>query len=527
MDKMKYIKQTLVILLAITTIMACTKDDTFDGVSVTPPSNLLMAIETNTNQIGDVKITPTAEGAAYFKVNYGDGSEVDKIDIGQSTSHQYNEGTFNITGTAFNINGDSIIATQSLVVAFDPPLDLVVDIAIDPTNTNVITVTPTAINAMMYDIYFGDVADEEPTIIMDGESANHSYTEDGSYEVRVVARSGSVNTIEYTETVLIIVPLVQLSFPIDFESDEIEYGLLSFGNADLSIVDNPDMNGNASNKVVKFFKADGAEVWAGGLVELPNPIDFSTESNITMDVWSPKAGATILMKVENSSDNNTFHEVMTTTSTSNAWENITFDFGAIDQANEYSKVVVFMDFDVPGDGSDYYFDNITLGEGGGGNTGGNDDDKIVMPIDFEADIEYTFDDFGNATTIVADNPDPSGENTSTKVGHYNKASGSEVWAGSFIDISENIDLSLGTTITMKTWSPKTEIQVLLKFENKSDGDIFVEVPAVNTVADSWETLSFDFSALDASQEYGRVVIFFDFGNPGDGSDFYFDDISQQ
>ena len=48
-----------------------------------------------------------------------------------------------------------------------------------------------------------------------------------------------------------------------------------------------------SNKVVKFFKAEGAEVWAGGVIEVPNPIDFSSETNITMDVWSPKAGATV------------------------------------------------------------------------------------------------------------------------------------------------------------------------------------------------------------------------------------------
>ena len=80
---------------------------------------------------------------------------------------------------------------------------------------------------------------------------------------------------------------------------------------------------------------------------------------------------------------------------------------------------------------------------------------------------------------------------------------------------------------MKTWSPKAGIQVLLKVENKSDPNIFLEVAATNTLANEWETLSFDFNALDATQDYGRVVIFFDFGNAGDDSDFYFDDITQQ
>ena len=297
---MKYIKQTLLMLLAITTIIACSEDDPFTGISVTAPSNLQMNIQPDADQVGLVNIIPTAEGTSYFKLDYGDGSTEDRIDVGQAATHQYAEGTFTITGTAFNVMGDSIQATQTLTVAFDPPSDLILDISIDEVNTNVITVTPSATNAMSYDIFFGDLVDEVPTIIMEGSSANHSYTEAGDFEVRVIARSGSITTIEVTETVTIVLPAVQLSFPIDFESDEIDYGLISFGNAELSIVDNPDMNGNTSNKVVKFFKAEGAEVWAGGFVEMPNPIDFSSETNITMDVWSPKSGATIMIKIENS-----------------------------------------------------------------------------------------------------------------------------------------------------------------------------------------------------------------------------------
>lgn len=524
---MKYIKQTLLLLLAITTIIACSEDDPFTGVNVTAPSNLVINVQADNDQVGLVKITPTAEGASYFKLNYGDSSLEDRLDVGQTVSHQYSEGNFTITGTAFNIMGDSIQATQSVMVAFDPPTDLILDITIDEVNTNVITVTPTATNAMSYDVYFGDVADEVATIISDGASAMHSYTENGDYTVRVVARSGSITTIEASETVTIVLPALQLGFPIDFESDEIDYGLISFGNAELSIIDNPDMNGNESDKVVKFFKAAGAEVWAGGLVELPNPIDFSSESGLSMDVWSPKAGATVLLKIENASDNNLFVEIPATTTTSNAWENLSFDFSSADPSIDYTKVIVFMDFGVNGDGSDYYFDNITQGEGGDTGGGGGDDDEIVMPIDFEADIDFAFGNFGNATTVVIDNPDASGENTSAKVGHLNKASGAEVWAGSFVDLTENFDVSAGSIITMKTWSPKADIQVLVKIENKADNSIFVEIPATVTTANTWETLSFDFSGLDATQEYNRVVLFMDFGNAGDGADFYFDDIAQQ
>ena len=522
---MKYLKQTLLMLLAIITIIACSEDDSFTGISISAPSNLQMSVQSDASQVGLVTIIPTAEGASYFILNYGDGSDTDRLDVGQSASHQFAEGTFTLVGTAFNVLGDSIQATQSLTVAFDPPSDLILGITIDEVNTNIITVNPSATNAMSYDVFFGDVVDEVATIITDGSSATHSYTASGDYEVKVIARSGSTTTVEATETVSITLPAVQLAFPIDFESDEIDYNLVSFGDAELSIVDNPDMNGNESSKVVNFFKADGAEVWAGGLVELPNPIDFSIENSISLDVWSPKSGATVMIKIENSTDGNIFVEVMATTTTSNAWENLSFDFSGADQSLDYSKVVVFMDFNVPGDGSDYYFDNITLGEGDGGNTGGGDD--IVMPIDFEADITYTFSNFGNAATAVVDNPDMSGENTSTRVGNLNKASGAETWAGSFIDLTNQLDVSAGTMVTMKTWSPKSGIQILMKIESTNDSDVFVEVFVDNTVSDAWETLSFDFSALDPTLEYDRVVVFFDFENAGDGADFYFDDITQQ
>jgi len=58
---------------------------------------------------------------------------------------------------------------------------------------------------------------------------------------------------------------------------------------------------------------------------------------------------------------------------------------------------------------------------------------------------------------------------------------------------------------------------------------------VTTVADAWETLTFDFAnqvagtaALNPAYTYNKVSIFFDFGTTGaagGGGTFYFDDVA--
>ena len=47
--------------------------------------------------------------------------------------------------------------------------------------------------------------------------------------------------------------------------------------------------------------------------------------------------------------------------------------------------------------------------------------------------------------------------------------------------------------------------------------VFAEVTVNTTAADTWETLTFDFStvAFDAAASYERAIVFFDFGTMGD------------
>ena len=78
-----------------------------------------------------------------------------------------------------------------------------------------------------------------------------------------------------------------------------------------------------------------------------------------------------------------------------------------------------------------------------------------------------------------------------------------------------IDFAGVKRIRFKSYSPFEGKVVKLKLEN-ADASVTHEVDMMTSVANSWELLTYDFiDAPDA--QYTRVVVFYDFGNVGDGS----------
>jgi hypothetical protein len=148
-----------------------------------------------------------------------------------------------------------------------------------------------------------------------------------------------------------------------------------------------------------------------------------------------------------------------------------------------------------------------------------------LPLDFETGT-YTFTNFDGGAVTVINNPQSSGINTSTKVARMVKNSGKN-WAGSLITLDNAIDFSTGKTFKMKVFVPKPNVKVLLKVENATDGSIFYEKEVTTTLTSQWEELSFDYSGIDVSKTYRKVVIIFELGTVGDGSPnftYLFDDI---
>jgi len=77
--------------------------------------------------------------------------------------------------------------------------------------------------------------------------------------------------------------IAQISLPLDFELDPASYDFVGFEGADSAIEGNPDMNGNTSATVMRTIKTEGAQFFAGTLVNLDEAIDFSASNNISID----------------------------------------------------------------------------------------------------------------------------------------------------------------------------------------------------------------------------------------------------
>lgn len=324
---------------------------------------------------------------------------------------------------------------------------------------------------------------------------------------------------------LFTVASAQITLPIDFESTTITYTFTNFDGGAATRIDNPQKVGiNTSLKVGQMIKGAG-QPWAGSFMTLSGPIDFSTNKLFRMKVFAPRVGAKVLLKVENETNAGIWFQQEVLTTVANAWEDLSFDFSTIVTSNQYSKVVIIFDNGTVGDGSanfTYLFDDIRLTSSGSPVLS-----TPTLPLDFESSsVNWAFTNFDGGVTTTITNSKSGGINTSAKVGQMVKNAGN-TWGGSWIQLAGPIDFTTNKTFKMKVYSPRTGAKVLLKVENQADGSKFFEREVVTTVANTWEDLTFDFSAINTANQYHKVVIIFDNGTMGDGTanfTFLFDEV---
>ena len=512
--------QFFMLYLAMITVLtvSCTDDEDLQEIPIGAPANIDAKITLTQDNSGLVTILPTAENANSFYADFGDGSELsDTISVGESLSHTYEEGNFDLTLVAMNVANKQTKLTQPLEVSFNAPENLEVIVEKVPTDPLSVNISASADNAAGFEVTFGEIPDETPQSFNLDETITYTYSNVGDFEITVTALSGGEATTSFTETITITDPLV---LPVDFESSTVNYTFFNFGGGEsegVPLVANPDPNAvNDSETVASYTKVAGSETWAGTSTTLNASIDFSTGTLIKMDVYSPEAGVPILFKIENGDNGDIFVESQQPTTVANEWETLTFDMTAVDLSSSYEVLAIFFNFNTSGTGETYYFDNIRTASAV----------DISLPLSFEQDASiYDFIGFGGGSAAVVANPDPSGLNTSSQVVRQNKSDGSEVWAGVVTTLTEKVDFSISTTLTMKVWSPVANIPVLLKLEDPNDPNINVETTATVPEANKWVEVDFDFAGVDPSLNFGNMVVFFDFGTAGTGADYYFDDIS--
>jgi hypothetical protein len=518
-------------------LAGCQKD-LFDDISfldsVSSSAKLTALYDITQDNTGVVTITPNGEGVTYFEVYYGDNTATPvKVLPGKNTVHQYAEGVYKVKIVGYNSMGAKTEATQDLTVSFKAPEDLKVTLA---QNGLALTVDATALYETYYKVFFGDSNNVKPIpfkTFIEGQPITYTYAKAGTYDVKVVALSGGAASSEVIKTIKVG---KQIELPIGFDDVNYDYTFGDFGGAASSVVEDPK---DASNKVMKVVKTAGAEVWAGTTMStnlgLAKAIPLKAgATTMQARVYSPAAGITVKLKVEDRTNGNIAVETDALTTVANAWEVLEFNFAnqssgtpAINFANTYDKASIFFDFGNAGSGKVFYCDDVMMKPAAVVLS------QINLPVTFDATtVNYTMTDFGNNSTVDAVDPTSS----SNKVKKTTKVNGAETWAGTTIGtpsgFASKIPItSSATTMSVNVYSPAAGLKIKLKIEDKNDGNKSVETDVLTTVANTWETLVFDFSnqssgtaALNTSYTYDKASIFFDFGNAGTGKVFYWDDV---
>jgi len=546
---MKHIKNLLVLFLAVSVFTSCEDNDDTSYVlqEVSAPSNISAAFDISSDEEGTVTVTPAAEGATEFQIYFGDtdGEEPLTVNPGETVAHTYAEGEYNLRIVAVGLTGLTSELVRVVNISFGTPSDLDVDIEKSTTNPLEVIVTPTAVNATVYDIYFGDVEDEEPTTIMDGESANHVYAEEGTYTVRVVARGGGAATVEYSEEVSVSAGSGAQKLPITFDDATVNYAVETFSGASFEIVDNPELSGINSEETMVGAITNAGAAFEGVTFQLDEPVDFSGDNKtITLKFYSEVA-VPLLLKFEGGLNDERQNEVVANHGGS-GWEEISFNFAtdattsyindsdpggaAFVPTGEYAVMTLFVDG--PGTTAGTFYLDYVMKAGGETNT-----DPFKLPVTFDSET-VTYTNSGVAFEIVT-NPNQSGINdTDTKVGAVTN-DGTEFEAITFT-LDEAIDFGgANKTITMKVYS-EVAYPVLFKLETGVNGERANEVE-VNHGGTGWEELSFDFAndarnsfvqgddanngqPFEPTGQYAQFSVFLDFAGTTSGT-FYIDDIS--
>jgi hypothetical protein len=525
---MSTFKYFLSIALVLAVGLGCKKevhDDTSFAQSGDAPDKLTALFDITQDNSGMVTITPNGNGAVSYNVYFGDTATVPaKVLAGKNVTHRYAEGVYNVKLVAYSVSGKTAEATKQLTVSFRAPENLTATVTIDPANSMKVSVTAAALYETNFNVYFGDVPNEIPVTFLEGDVVTHTYAAVGTYQVKVIAFSGGAATTQIIKPVVIVNPVL---LPITFESATVNYAFSNFDGGNTTVINNPQSNGiNTSAKVGKMVKSAG-QVWGGSVISLGTPIDFSANKVFRMKVFSPRVGAKVLLKVENLTNGAVFFEKEVSTTVANAWEDLAFNYAAINTSNSYQNVVLIFDNGTMGDGSanfTFLFDDIRL-------TNVMPTSLLTLPITFDdPNVNYAFTDFGGNITVDAADPVLA----TNKVKKTTKPNGAQTWAGTTMgQLAAALPFTASSTqMSVRVYSPAAGLTVRLKAENQANSAISVETDAVTTVANAWETLVFNFTnnasgtpALNLANTYNMVSIFFDFNTAGNGKIFYWDDVT--
>ncbi len=526
------------VLCAFIVLLSCDDDDIpAQGVI---PVNLTIDSNVSADGSGLVEVTPSAENAVSFVVDFEPDADAVIIAPGETASYQYTqtgETTYEITVTAYSLGGGKVSSTITVGLEVLPGIDpdilqkLAGDgekrwvwaqtvgghFGVGPTTNDFpefFSATPNSLNPCLYD---------DVLVFSYDDSNNFTYTLEPGSTNEVFINWTEVNRFFPEATPQQFVDECrditdQASFQSEFTVIENVDGTqtLDIGESFLSywavIPGQYQITELTEDRLVvrgisQPFNGDDPLAWYSiftpeGETGGGDPL----ETAFTNLVWSDE------FDTDGAPDPGSWTYDLG--NGDNGWGNQELQSYTSDPSNvvvEGGNLKITARSEGTTTDGIYYYDEFQLVDAG--NT------TQVLVEDFE-NAAPALNNFGGGFSEVIDNPDPTGSNTTATVARFTKPIGSEVFAGTSFDVSSPLDLSTTNQISIKTWSPTIGTVVKLKLENSADADNqSFEVDLSTTVMNAWEELVYDFSmAPDFS--YDRVVIFFDFGSTGSAGAAY-------
>jgi hypothetical protein len=300
-------KHIYILWLSIITVFAvgCSEDEDLQEVSITPPSNVEAKVTLSQDNSGNVEILPTAQNANTFFIDYGDGSPVsDTLSSGETFSHIYSEGNFDLTIVALNVSGQTTELVKPLEISFLPPENLEVAIENDGVQSKTVNVTVNADFASSFEVDFGENGNDSILIGNIEETVSFTYQEAGLYTITVVVSGSSSETTTFVEEDFEVTEVLQPVVAAPTPTTPAPNVIAIYSDAYTPITVN-EFPTEWSNTGFEEIQVEGDNIvkysnlaFTGIVTDYDNPTDLTSMDFVHFDYWSTDA-TTLSFKLVN------------------------------------------------------------------------------------------------------------------------------------------------------------------------------------------------------------------------------------
>jgi hypothetical protein len=290
-------------------------------------------------------------------------------------------------------------------------------------------------------------------------------------------------------------------------------GMGAYGGAMPTVEAGPS---GGSGNALRLLKPASNVTWGGAFFTVARIPFTSDRKKLTARVNATTAGAVIKFKVE-IAGGGSVEIVGSPTGAANTWSTVTWDFGAVNPSDSYTIIAITPDEFRTADGQSYYIDQITLAP------------AVVAPPITPGAAFISFDEtvpaftgmgaYGGALPTVEAGPAGGSANALKIV----KPAGQMDWGGAFFGTATIPFTSSNKTISARVNSTRAGAVITFKVEVSGGSSVEVASTPIGA-ANTWSTVTWDFSAVNLANTYSVIAITPDFGVAPTGQAYFIDEI---